>query len=58
MRYEDPLQEFASWDKEMSEQEKSCYWCERRLKHERAIRIMGELMCMDCADEHYGEEID
>lgn len=58
MRYADPLEDFNRYDREQEEKEHICYYCEKILKKERVLRIYDNLVCMECADEMYGEEID
>jgi len=40
------------------EEEHYCYFCERIIKNERAYRIYDNLICANCLDDKYGEEIE
>ena len=53
---DDPVRDFERYDREQ-EEECYCVYCERILRNERVLRIRGDLYCMDCADEKFGEEV-
>lgn len=58
---DDPLRDFANYDREQAERERGkprCAECEKPLYNENAYRLGGELYCAECvkAAETYIDE--
>lgn len=54
----DPIRDANNYYSDLMDEEQYCYECERRLSHERALRIRDELYCIECAIDRFGEEIE
>lgn len=33
-----------------------CHKCDRKIKHERAYRIYGDIYCAECLEDAFGED--
>lgn len=60
-RTDDPLADFAAWDREqadMMERLPECAYCGEKVQDDHYYLINDEVVCPDCLDSYFRKEVD